>query len=170
MAVTLLGPLAMVAILVIPALLTASGADDEVRLVILDDSSYQIAEILPSAAKLLGSNLVIEEPDVKPTEQKLRRRIQTQEIDGYLLVPGDIDDGGVVRYRGDNATNLRFVNVLYLVVNESVQRSRAARAGLATDVVASLFQRIDFEHEHDTGTGAVDYDCDAVAGAKLVDE
>jgi len=151
--VTLLGPVAMVGMLVIPALLAAQGADERVRIVVVDDSSYHLGKVLRVAASLLASNIEIEMPDDHPTEQRLRDRIHKDEIDGFMLVPADIDRGQVVRYRGDNATNLAFVRILYEVVNRAVQLSRAERAGLSDEQIAELFAEVAFRPELDTGTG-----------------
>mgnify|MGYP001816174818 CR=1 FL=1 len=151
--VTLLGPVAMVAMLVIPALLASQGADERVRIVLVDESSYELGDVLRVAATFLNSNIEIEEPEHRPSEDALRKRIHTNEIDGFMLVPEGIDSGEVIRYRGDNATNLGFVRILYEVVNRAVQLSRAQRAGLSDEQISELFQVVQFRPELDTGTG-----------------
>jgi len=151
--VTLLGPIAMVGMLVIPALLAAQGAEERVRIVVVDDSEYDLGKVLRVAASLLASNIEIEMPEEHPSEEQLRERIHKDEIDGFMLVPVGVDRGEVVRYRGDNASNLAFVRILYEVVNRAVQLSRAERAGLSSEQIGELFAEVSFRPELDTGTG-----------------
>jgi ABC-2 type transport system permease protein len=144
---TILGPIGMVAMIVIPALLASRGAAGA-KIDILDRSG-KLAEELSHELAGMGWKPTIIAPDT-PDDLELAK-IKKDTIDGFLVVPDDVLDGGKIKYKGANATN-QVVNVeLRIAVTMVVQQERGAQMHLSRDQLAKLLAPASFEARHSTG-------------------
>jgi ABC-2 type transport system permease protein len=135
--VTLLGPLLMIAMLVIPAAIASRGAAGA-KIAIADDSGT-LAPVLVAA---LSDKKFDFEPSVVPagvTDDELRGRIARREISGFLRIPKDVLDTGAVTYQGDNASNQTVDAELQIVVAQAIFIQRAASLHLTDTQQAYLF-------------------------------
>src|SRR5690606_35034999 len=100
---TILSPLLMVGMIMIPALLGSQGSEGA-RVVIVDRSKDDLGKSMSMQLALHGKwNTSVAEPGAD--EKALRRRIENNEINGYVVIPPDALDGGEIQYNGDNASN-----------------------------------------------------------------
>ncbi|HUS63615.1 MAG TPA: ABC transporter permease, partial [Kofleriaceae bacterium] len=151
--VTLLGPIGMIALLVVPAWLSNS-TDDRVRIKVVDKSHVMSDRIAQAAALSFPNQFVFETVSTNAEEDDLREDIREQKINGFLVVPDNVLDSGMVIYRGDNATNFGFNDRLERAIAEALLRARADRKGIDPAVVTELTRPpAQLFAQHDTGTG-----------------
>lgn len=145
--VTVLGPVLMIASIVLPAVL-ATSVDNSARVEIVDHSK-QVGP--PLVAALTALKWKAELVPVDTTEAELLGRIRADKIDGFLTIPAEAPRGGAVIYQGDNATNDYAMRVLYQVVNQTEQALRATAAGLPPEQLEAVLASVDFRPVHTTG-------------------
>lgn len=135
--VTLIGPLLMIAMLVIPAAIASRGAAGA-KIAIADDSGV----LAPTLMAVLGDKSKFDfEPSVVPagtTDDQLLARIAHREISGFLRVPKDVLETGRVVYQGDNASNQTVDAQLQAVVSTVVIAQRAVSLKLTDQQQAYL--------------------------------
>jgi ABC-2 type transport system permease protein len=100
-AMTVLGPILMIALIVVPVLLASRGTAGA-KIQIADDTGVLGPKIAKAfeAVDWVGTIVPASTPDAE-----LMARIAHKQIAGFLRVPKDALTGGEIVYRGDNATN-----------------------------------------------------------------
>lgn len=155
-AMTVLGPVFMIAMIVIPTLI-ASKAVVGAKVEIVDKTGV-LGE--PLAAELRGMRWVptIVAPDT-PYQTSIER-IRDDEINGFIVIPKHAIDGELIIYEGDNASSQVVQLMLDEKVRKVVQGERARRlvssdlgkrAGLTEDTLAKLVARPNFLAQLNTG-------------------
>lgn len=147
--VTLLGPLGLAGLIVLPAWLEARSAEKDVRIQIVDQTPHELGQAI--AAQLPG-NYKADIVAPATTREELTTRIRKEEIDGFLMLPGDTLDGGEVVYEGANTSNIRLMTRLHGLVNAAALSVRAVQAGISEAEIASLLEPVDFRWQQNTGT------------------
>lgn len=151
-AVTLLGPIAMVGLIVVPAVLAATSGADDVRVQIVDHTD-RLGEPIATGLQLQGWKAEVVPRDT--TEAVLLGRIRDEAIDGFLTIPASVLDDdparrGDVTYQGDNATSQMVVMRLAGTVNAAVLTSRFV--GIVPDErLPAMIAPVGFEPRHTTG-------------------
>jgi ABC-2 type transport system permease protein len=151
--VTILGPVGLLVLTLLPAYLGKKAAEERVAIAVVDRSGHALTAALAEAAPALGANLALEEVAADTAEEVLRGRIRDQQIQGYLVIPPDVMDSGVVLYRGDNATNFGLQIRLQGVVTIAVQHKRASGIGLSIPQRIALLRQVPIDTKHTTGEG-----------------
>jgi ABC-2 type transport system permease protein len=151
--VTLLGPLAMVALIVIPVWLQVRSAEEGVRIKVVDRTPEQVHRYLQTEGSDVVHPLFKELAPPETTEAELEALIRDEQIDGYLILPADLLSGGEARYRGDNATNMGLVKVIKEAVRLMVFRARAKSYRLDDMQIELLFKDVKFDSKQTTGRG-----------------
>jgi ABC-2 type transport system permease protein len=103
--VTLLGPIGLIGIIVVPAYLGMKAAEKGVEVQIIDRSGQGVGENVDLWSKIQGSSYRFEMVDPGTDEAVLLGRVASGAIDGFLVLPADIVSGGKAVYRGDNAAS-----------------------------------------------------------------
>jgi ABC-2 type transport system permease protein len=154
-AVTLLGPIAMVAMIVVPAVLAHETGKEGVRVAIVDEGApaSKVGALLAAEMARIGWKAEVVSPD--PGEDELLRRIREDQIDGFLTIPAGIDAVPAmpvkVLYQGDNATNQVVVFLIRDLLNTAVLTARFERFGLEPDQLRGVLTPPAFEPQHTTG-------------------
>lgn len=151
--VTLLGPIGMVAAIVIPAYLSVKSVQEGFTVQLVDKSERDIGAMMNVDLDAQGVAFKIESVPADTPVELLEKRIRDEVIDGYLILPKDVLTGGAVEYRGDNATNMMVTKGLSRLVDFAVFRTRGTDLGLDALSIASLFQDVDFQTMQTTGQG-----------------
>lgn len=149
--VTLLGPLFMGGIIVIPAALSAKQAAKKSTIVLWSPKGAPLDPKLGAGLKATDGQLEVELAPAETQEDALLARVKTRAIDGYLVVPPDLLDGGEVKYRGDNASNFGMMARIQAGLQIAVITARAERAGIQPETFAPLLKHVPFESELTTG-------------------
>lgn len=152
--VTVLGPVGMAAMIVVPAYLAHKSSTKKVRIHVVDRSVDAAGKptgvgegIIDFANKLkLNYEIVVVPPAT--TTKELLGKIRTEKIDGFLEIPKDALNEGTVVYRGANATNFRVTATLHQVINFAV-RSKKNKVEPAR--LLALVAPVPFKAQHTTG-------------------
>ena len=148
-AMTLIGPLLLVGLIVIPVLFAGRGFSGATVQVV--DKSGQLAEPLAAALSLPPLSWKVSVVPAETSESELLDRIHHKKISGYLVLPSDVLTGGTPVYSGDNATNQTVEVLLSRLVPPVIERKRAALAGLTHAQVDSVLAPIFVKTRHTTG-------------------
>ena len=135
--VTIIGPFLIVAMSVLPSLLAMNetSALDDMTIAIIGES----APISRAVAQSLAST-PIRVIDAGTDETALQAAIVADDIDGYLVLPGSLDENRA-RYVSGGAPSFAIVGTLEAVIGSSVVALRMADAGLDPAQVAELSRR-----------------------------
>jgi ABC-2 type transport system permease protein len=125
-AMTVLGPIFLVGLIVIPAVLAGSGGTG--AKVDIIDQTGKVAPLLAPSLQTAGEwkTTVI---DPGTTDDAELAKIRTKQINGFIRVPADGLDKGSTIYRGDNATN----QVVQGLLHETVPLAIIAARGVPLD-------------------------------------
>jgi ABC-2 type transport system permease protein len=147
--ITLLWPLLMVGMIVIPAMLGSEGTAGA-KVAIVDKTKENVGQSMAVGLGLLlkwNTSFVAADTD----EKTLRAKIRTNELNGYVVIPPDVLDGGEIVYSGDNASN-QTVSILFAKVAEgAVREQRAKKLGLTGTQLFSLNRPVNYSVRHTTG-------------------
>lgn len=147
LAVTLLGPILMIGVIVVPALLSRA-ADHTARLEIVDHSGRLGQPLVASLTQVRWRGEVV--PSSTP-EVELLARIKANQIDGFLVIPAEMPERGVVVYQGDNATSMVAMRELYEVINKTAQALRGIDAHVEPAILERVLRPVEFDPRHTTG-------------------
>lgn len=145
--VTLLGPVMMVALVVVPVILGRVGAEGA-RVQIVDRSG-RLGE--PLRAALVAQHWTVEVVPPDTSEQVLLDRIAADAIDGFLTVPAEAPAGGAFVYQGDNATSERAMRTLIGTVTDTVREARGQALALSADQIGAMMAPVPVLPVHTTG-------------------
>ncbi len=144
---TLLGPLFMVALVVIPSVIAVRGATGA-RVEIIDHTG-KIGDTVAGALTLAQWKVKVVPPTTP--EQVELDRIRDDEINGFLVIPKDALEGGLILYRGDNASSQTTEGMLKLVITPVVQRERAKMLALTDAQADGMLASVNVDALHSTG-------------------
>lgn len=146
---TLLGPIGMIAMIVIPALI-ASRSTEGTKVEIVDRSGV-LGQPLKEALehKEVRWRVRVVEPDTSDSaeEEKIRRN----EINGYVSIDADALEGGRIVYRGDNASSQMVSGQLRARVADVVRDERGKKLKLTEAQRQRLAEPVKFDAQHTTG-------------------
>jgi ABC-2 type transport system permease protein len=146
-AVTLLGPILMIGVILIPALL-ARAADHTARVQIVDHSGRLGPMLVTSLGQVDWKAEVV---PLDTSEALLLDRIHRDQIDGFLVIPAGMPGAGTVVYQGDNATSMMAMQELAAVITQSAQALRGLDAQVAPETLERVLAPVAFAHQHTTG-------------------
>jgi ABC-2 type transport system permease protein len=147
--VTLIGPIGMIALILIPAYLAKTSAEQGTKIACLDHTPEQVCGKIAMDAELFK----IEQIDPDTPRDALEKRIRDRDIDGYLILPEDLISGGEALYRGANVSNMGIMGQLRRLVGDAVRLTRARKSGLSDAQILSITAAVEFETELTTGKG-----------------
>jgi ABC-2 type transport system permease protein len=145
---TVLGPILLTGLTVIPALL-AGRAGKPLRVAVLDESGAlagPVTEALERSERE-GSRRFLVPPagtgSLEERERRLKDAVRSQEIDGYLRLPADALEAGTAAYYGRNVSNAVDLRVLESTVSDALVGLRLGAAGLDPARVRDLTRKVD---------------------------
>lgn len=161
---TLLGPIFMIALILIPALLARTGGE-QAKVQIIDRSGLIGRDLVAGFAKVHWTATLVDETP----EPILLGRIRDKDINGFLVVPKNVLEVGappevkpgtdgppptappVTIYQGDNASSTEVQIKLHGVITEVVQQRRGAVAGVGKAQLDAILEGVAIEAKHTTG-------------------
>ncbi|MFI5207450.1 MAG: ABC transporter permease [Gemmatimonadales bacterium] len=147
---TVLGPLFMLGVGVLPALLmTRSGRVNHI--VILDAATGSLAERLRTQLAHSGrfsvSIQATSDARIGAVEDSLANQVRFEAIDGYLTLGSATVEAGNAQYRGRNVSSLTDMAILEGALRQSVVVERLTRRGVDPAVVQEAQGRISLKTE-----------------------
>lgn len=146
LAITLLGPVGIAALVIVPVLLIGNPAGTRIEIV---DQTGVLAKGLEKELtdrQWKPAIVPAETPDA--TEMA---RIRDRQINGFLTVPKEALDGGTIVYRGDNGSNQIVEGMLRDMVRQVVQDERATRAGVPKKTRDEIVKPVKLETQQTNG-------------------
>ncbi len=143
---TLLVPVFMTAMMVIPAWLASRGAG-EFDIAVLDLTGRYYERIESEVGGQLSGDRealtvrlsrVAPEADLEGQRERLKERVQSKEFDGVLVLPATLPDEGQPEYVAPNVAAFRLLATLERSVNDVVVADRLTGAGLDAERVGEL--------------------------------
>jgi len=147
---TLLVPIFLGAVMVVPAWLAARGGG-EFKVAVLDLSGRffepvqdEVNSMLDGDDEALTIRLVLQDlgSDPAATREAIKQRVQEHEFDGLLILPAGLPDEGQPEYVAPNVAAFKLLTVLERSVNTVVVNDRLTTAGLDPEQVDELTERI----------------------------
>ncbi|MEM1268815.1 MAG: ABC transporter permease [Bacteroidota bacterium] len=135
---TLLGPVALLLLMVLPVLTTVWVSDDSTRQIAVVDETEQVAQRLqlPDRYELV---------DPAP-EDTLRERVLAGTLDGYLLLPAGVLSGeaGATYYSKSGGGGLSEVTLSF-AIEDAVRNQRVLDAGASEEVIELMDSSVKVE-------------------------
>ncbi len=150
---TLLVPLFMGAVMVIPAWLAARGGGT-FTVAVLDLSGrfagpvgQEVQKLLDAGTEKLHVTLVDIEPGPDPaaTREKVKSAVGAGKYDGMLVLPAGLPDEGQPEYVAPNVAAFKLLSILERSVNKAIISDRLTAAGLDPAKVSELTRRVDLK-------------------------
>ncbi|HSN29624.1 MAG TPA: ABC transporter permease [Kofleriaceae bacterium] len=151
-AMTILGPILMVGLILIPALLAGRGSEGA-RIDIID----QTGKLGPALVTAFAANdehwkgAIV---DPATTDEHELERLRHKDINGFIRIPADGLGKGEITYRGDNATNQTVNFTLRAILTSVVYTERGAERGLTPTQLAEMLAPPTVRAFHTTGATA----------------
>lgn len=145
---TVLWPILMVGMMIVPALLGGQGTEGS-KVQIVDQSGVIGEQLAFNVGLTMKWDAKIVPPDTD--EKELNRRIRTHEINGYVIIPKEALDDGEIVYNGDNASNQSVTILFTQQASAAVIQKRAERAGLTGLQLAAINRPVHVDTRHTTG-------------------
>ncbi len=148
-AMTVLGPILMLALFIVPALLASRGTDD--AKVDIVDATGVLGEPLVAAFAKDSQHWVgtVVPPDT--TDKALRDKIRDKQISGFVRIPADGVHGGEIIYQGDNATNQMVALTLQTSIVGVVVAQRGIEDHLSAEQIVALREPPKIKKLHTNG-------------------
>jgi ABC-2 type transport system permease protein len=147
---TLLFPLLIVGLILLPRLVGASGTDWRMALVnegppgVGDAFAGALAE-LPSSPDENTYHVVRVDGRFDEIRERLNTQVTEKEIDGYVVLPADVLDGGAIQFRARNVGSFAVMRDLRRTAGRAVQTERIRAAGIDAASIAALIAPVDIE-------------------------
>jgi ABC-2 type transport system permease protein len=151
-AMTILGPILMVALILIPALLAGRGAEGAHVEII--DQTGKLGPTLVAAFKQDDQHWNATVVDPATTDEQELARVRTKAINGFIRIPPDGLGTGQIVYRGDNATNQSVGFTLQTTIRGAVLHERGVGMNLSDTQLITLLAPPTVRAFHTTGATA----------------
>lgn len=147
--ITLFAPIAMVALILIPALLQSGAEGARVEII---DRTGVLGEPIRAALAKEGWRPEIVARDTQ--EQVEMDRIRDRKINGFLLLPEDALGDGAILYRGDNGSSFAVTSMLHSVIHGQVVIARGRAAQISEDTLRRVTEPPKLDARQTDGTTA----------------
>lgn len=135
---TILGPLFMGLVIVLPMMLAEQGGGDR-TVIVLDASGEGFGERVTAAVSQLprtsATRRGVPLEQLEDAATDLAREVGTGALDGILLLTDNTVEGGRAEYRGANVSSMADMRMLQATVRASVFAERLRREGVDPDIV-----------------------------------
>ena len=153
---TVLGPVFLIGITVLPALLAARGSGSNI--VVADESAGAFAGHL--ATQLEAGNhfqatvVTVGAGHEQAALDSLTRLVQGKLLDGYVAVSPAAIESGQFEYRGRNVASITNMAILESTLRQAVTTERLTRRGIDAGLVQEAQERIHLDKKRITRQGA----------------
>jgi ABC-2 type transport system permease protein len=135
---TILGPVFMGLMIVLPMMLAEQGGGDR-TVIVLDASGEGFGERVTAAVSQLprttATRRAVPLEQIEGVATDLAREVGTGALDGILLLTDNTVEGGRAEYRGANVSSMADMRMLQATVRASVFAERLRREGVDPDIV-----------------------------------
>jgi ABC-2 type transport system permease protein len=146
---TIVGPLLLAALMVLPSLLMDRQRGKPLRVAVLDASRHlqETVEQALSSQRAQGEPRFAIQAAGEGTPDELRARLRAAvldgSLDGYLYLPPDVLDGSTAEYHGKNVSNLPDIALMDRAVEDALIGARLTGQGFPKDRIKGVMQRLE---------------------------
>lgn len=157
---TLVGPLLVIGVTLVPGLLMQKQRGKPLRLAIVDETGVlrRAAEQSLSRRRAAGEDrfeiVSPGEGDPGALRQRLTRDVVAGTLDGYVLLPRDVAQTSKAEYYAKNVSNVMDISMIDQAIEEALIGHRLTGAGLAGDQAAAVTRKLDLRTVRLTSSGA----------------
>jgi ABC-2 type transport system permease protein len=157
---TLVGPLLVVGVTLVPGLLMQNQRGKPLRLAVLDETGALGAATEGSLSRRAvgGESRFQIVPagggEAGAVRDRLSRAVVSGALDGYVVLPRDVARTSKAEYYAKNVSNVMDISAIDQAVEEALIGHRLAGAGLAGDQVAAFTKKLDLRTVRLTASGA----------------
>jgi ABC-2 type transport system permease protein len=155
---TLLFPLLMIGLMLLPALVGRSGSDWHLALV--SEAPPEVADAFRASltsgpATAESHRYTLEPVDVPVSEarERLSARLNAKELDGYVALPADVLESGSIVFRARKGGSFEVIRDLRIAGTRAVQSERLRRSGIDPAAVAALVAPVEIDEARITERG-----------------
>lgn len=149
---TVLVPIFMAGVMIIPTWLAARGAGS-FTVAVMDLSGHLGDQVRTRVGELVGKGdrlkITLEAvepgPDPQQDREELKKEVLAKRYDGVLILPATLPAEGAPEYLAPNVAAFRLLSVLERAVNDVVVAQRLTGQGLDPEVVRDLTRRVDLK-------------------------
>jgi ABC-2 type transport system permease protein len=155
---TLLFPLLMIALIVLPRFVGGRGAEWDLALVseappAVTDAFEQLLTAPPEVDDANRYRLVRVEGPIATARERLEDQLSAEELDGYIAVPADVLQSGTIVFRSRKGASFDVVRELRAAGTRAVQRERLRESGIDASAVAALVAPVTIDEARLTDEG-----------------
>jgi ABC-2 type transport system permease protein len=146
---TVVGPLLMAGLVLVPALVMSKQRGPALRVSILDEQGSlrePIERALAERRAAGAARFALVTPRSGPPGQvaeELRQAVLAGTLDGFVVLPPDVLTSSRIEYHGKNVSNVMDIQLLNGAVTETLMATRLSAQGLRTDQVRELTRKVD---------------------------
>ncbi|MDD4858329.1 MAG: ABC transporter permease [Candidatus Krumholzibacteria bacterium] len=150
---TILGPVLMGAMVILPGLLFEHAPESRVDMAVIDltDSLYAgfeqvLDDTLSNGSKMFALRKVSASGEgVEGAKKELNAEIAAGTIEGYLILPPDAVPKGTATYFGKKVSNIRTLERIEGALNKTIVARRLSNRGLDYGEVTDMLKRVNIE-------------------------
>jgi ABC-2 type transport system permease protein len=155
---TLLFPLLMIGLIVLPRLVGSSGAERTLALVNDGPPGVGAAFVAalsrrPESAEDNTYRVTPVEGSFEQVRASLASKVEAKELDGYVVLPKDVLQRGEILFRARNVGSFAVMRDLRAAGNRAVQSERIRQAGIDAAAVAALIAPVRVDEARITSRG-----------------
>ncbi|MBD3224048.1 MAG: ABC transporter permease subunit [Caldithrix sp.] len=143
---TILAPVLMVGLALLPTLLLRMESEEMVKINIIDRTDMIYSELKSALddtmkdgrLKYQINNIELPSAEVESVIEEQKEQVQEQQIDGLLLIPADVMQNNRIEYYAKNVANFDINNRLKGGVRQIVHQHRIQESGLDPLVIAEV--------------------------------
>jgi ABC-2 type transport system permease protein len=146
---TVLGPIAMAALIFIPMLIAMASGGEKKTIAVIDTTGEIFADLdqkldykMSDGSRRYALSEAAPGPDVAGQRNGLGQKVLAKKLSAYIFVPADILTGGTAEYAALNVSDFDEVKRINEALNAVVIEKRLKKEGLDPAKVAQYTQRV----------------------------
>lgn len=155
---TLIFPLIMIGLILLPRLVGSGGT--ERTIVMVNDGPAGVGEAFAAGLGAKAASTDENTYHVKPlpgpynqVRESLNQQVERKEIDGYVVLPSDVLTSGTIMFRARNVGSFAVMRDLRTAGTRAVQSERLKTAGISPAAVAALIAPVRVDEAKITSRG-----------------
>ncbi len=150
---TLLTPVFLIAMMVVPGLLLFMKSDKPKQIAVIDQTGAILDSLTANLSEKNASGQLLynfakreaQPEEIEALKKTLSEQVDRGELDGYLVIPVSIYAEGKADFYGKSVTNFRDNNRIENAISRAVTARRIQQSGLNSKQVRQLVRRVDLK-------------------------
>ena len=150
---TILGPVLMGAMIIVPGLIFHMSPEGQATVAVIDRTGSLFDEFDQALADTLGDgtrmftlqNIPFTGQALDDIRRELRFEIESDVLDGYLILPEDIVEAGRATFYGKRVGNIKAISRIENALSQAVIGRRLSGEGMDYDIVRVMLKNVKLE-------------------------